>query len=533
MQILQNSMYRIKVKKMKKVFGIFYKNSVMAIAMVLVVSAYSHAAVVSRPTAANNAAAARAQNRMTARTPTMTTQPTATTATPTATEPEPESAPEQIIKVDNKSSMFTSVMDEFSASSGTDRSEQQRAEMIQHQIELYNMSSNNSNSSNTYSAPACNDALRGCMAEKCGDDFTKCANDSTTIWAQKMSACRAKTQCTAHEYNLIAPEIMADRDTNVRTKEYRYIKQCGTDYNKCIFNQCGDMMENCLAKKDEDNAISKCESFARTCREQDSGLAARAREVFGDLRIIATDQAKRDEAYLYELRKKMGDTCARFGAVFDERTLDCVYTVNFFAGEDRTLMASKKLFSDKSFQCTPDWFGIDITTFKENAYRLTRAQTSASAGALGGGIGMVAGMASSGGLTRALDTYNSQINTNKAEKQLKNLTNPGGGNNNSSKPVNTANDGNSSNNNLIPALESKSPTSSSSNSELAQTTLTETIDNSRLTAPLQGFHKGMNLVDCTTQAINQDLVDDRNQAEEFCKQWYVTSESDILRRSRI
>lgn len=431
MQILQNSMYRIKVKKMKKVFGIFYKNSVMAIAMVLVVSAYSHAAVVSRPTAANNAAAARAQNRMTARTPAMTTQPTATTATPTATEPEPESAPEQIIKVDNKSSMFTSVMDEFSASSGTDRSEQQRAEMIQHQIDLYNMSSNNnSNSSNTYSAHACNDALRGCMAEKCGDDFTKCANDSTTIWGQKMSACRAKTQCTAHEYNLIAPEIMADRDTNVRTKEYKYVKQCGTDYNKCIFAQCGNTMENCLAKKDEDNAISKCAYIARECREQDSGLAARAMEVFSDLRIIATDQAKRDEAYLYELRKKMGDTCARFGAAFDERTLDCVYTVNFFAGENRTLMASKKLFSDKSFQCTPDWFGIDITTFKENAYRLTRAQTSASAGALGGGIGMVAGMASSGGLTRAIDTYKAQINATKAQKEVNNLKNPGGDNNN-------------------------------------------------------------------------------------------------------
>lgn len=183
-------------------------------------------------------------------------------------------------------------------------------------------------------------------------------------------------------------------------------------------------MANCLAKKDEDNAISKCAYIARECREQDSGLAARAMEVFSDLRIIATEQAKRDEAYLYELRKKMGDTCARFGAAFDERTLDCVYTVNFFAGENRTLMASKKLYSDKSFQCTPDWFGVDITTYIENAQRLTRSQKSASAAALGAGLGTAAGMLSSGAIGRAIDTHNAEKAVKELEKQQnQNLSN--------------------------------------------------------------------------------------------------------------
>lgn len=385
----------------------------MAIAVALIASSYGYAAVVSRPTSANNAAAARAKNRMATQTATVTVQQT-TTNEP---EPEPEQTPEQIIKVDNKSSVFTGVISEF-GTSDTDRSAQQRAEMIQRQIELSNLpQKDNPNRL----VNACNDTLRGCMAEKCGDDFTKCANDSTTIWNQKMSACRAKTQCAAHEYNLFAPEIAADRDMNVRTSEYTKIKQCGNNYNNCIFKQCGATMKNCLAKKDEDNAISACKSIATQCKQQDSGLAARAMEVFADMRIIATEQAKQDEAHLYELRKKMGDICTGLGAMFDERTLDCVYTVNFFAGKDHTLMASKKLHSDKSFQCTPDWFGIDITTFKENAYRLTREQTSASAGALGGGIGMAAGMISSGGLTRAIDTYNAKSKANKAEKELNNL----------------------------------------------------------------------------------------------------------------
>ena len=391
----------------------------MAITIVLSVLSYGHAAVISRPTAANNAAAARVPNRMASRAQTINVQQTTTEAP----EPEPvsEPTPEPIINVDNKSSMFTDVTNEFSTSD-IDRSAQQRAEMIQRQTALSNLPRKDNHA---YLVNICNDTLRECMAEKCGDDFTKCVNDSTTIWGQKMSACRTKTKCTAHEYNLFAPEIMADRDMNARTSEYKKIKNCGTQYNNCIFKQCGNTMANCLSKKDGDKAISECESIARECKQQDNGLAARAMEVFADLRIIATEQAKQDEAYLYELRKKMGDICTSFGAMFDERTLDCVYTVNFFAGKDHTLMASRKLYSDKSFQCNPDWFGIDITTFKENAYRLTRAQTSASAGALGGGIGMAAGMVSSGGLTRALDTYKSQSDVNKAEQELNKLRNRG------------------------------------------------------------------------------------------------------------
>ena len=101
-------------------------------------------------------------------------------------------------------------------------------------------------------------------------------------------------------------------------------------------------------------------------------------EAFGALRENAEVMVKRDEERLYELRDKMAETCNRLGASFDERTLDCVYTVNFYAGEDGTLYASKKRYAGSTFDCTPNWFGIDVTTFMENAMRLTREQTSAS-----------------------------------------------------------------------------------------------------------------------------------------------------------
>ena len=82
--------------------------------------------------------------------------------------------------------------------------------------------------------------------------------------------------------------------------------------------------------------------------------------------------------------------------MFDERSLDCVYTVNFYAGNDSTLYASKKAYAGGTFECTPNWFGVDVTTFKENAYRLTREQTSASSAMLGSGVGVAVGAVTSG-----------------------------------------------------------------------------------------------------------------------------------------
>ena len=300
----------------------------------------------------------------------------------------------------------------------TDTSESDRANKIQQQRAMYESVGNQTTSTQNISGAAkCDNDLRKCMAGKCGEDFTKCKNDSSTIWGDKISSCRRQTQCTAHEYELLAPEILADRDANVSMSYYNAVINCGNKYNNCIFTACGTGLNKCLGKSDGDQAISKCASIARDCREQDNGLAARAMSAFGDLRKIATNRVSRDEARLYELRNLMRDTCTRLGAIFDERTLDCVYTVNFFAGEDATTpMASKKLYAGDTFQCNADWFGIDVTTFKENAYRRTRAQTSASSAMLGSGLGTAVGLWASEAPIRAIKSQNAE----QAMKQSKN-----------------------------------------------------------------------------------------------------------------
>ncbi|MBR6363522.1 MAG: hypothetical protein IKS08_00320 [Alphaproteobacteria bacterium] len=315
------------------------------------------------------------------------------------------------VVVNNKTSQFDEVFSDLGAKTA-DTTSADLAERVRQQRALLDGKGNSQSvtkASGVTGANACDATLRKCMAEKCGSDFTKCAKDSTAIWGDKMDSCRRKTKCTGHEYSLLAPEILADRDFNERMSYYNSVISCGNRYNSCIFAECGTMLEKCLSKSDGDRAVSKCAPVAKDCKEQDSGMAARVMSVFGDLRTVATAQAEKDEKRLYELRDLMRNQCNRLGAVFDERTLDCVYTVNFFAGDNTsTPTSSKKLYAGDSFQCNANWFGIDVTTFKENAYRRTRAQTSASSAMMGAGVGVAAGLLSSGAIDRALDTQRAE-----------------------------------------------------------------------------------------------------------------------------
>ena len=203
--------------------------------------------------------------------------------------------------VNNKTSQFNDVLSEMGAST-TDSSNAALAETIRRQRALLDAAADTgaTGGTNITTANACDAALRKCMSEKCGADFTKCASDSTTVWGNKMDACRRNTKCTGHEYTLLAPEILADRNAAIELSYYNSVVNCGNRYNNCVFGICGKSLENCLSKSAGDSAIAKCKSIADECREQDSGLAARVMGVFGDRRNIAATEAQRDEKRLYE-----------------------------------------------------------------------------------------------------------------------------------------------------------------------------------------------------------------------------------------
>ena len=259
----------------------------------------------------------------------------------------------------------------------------------------------------------CDKDLRECMKEKCGDDFIKCATDGDTIFGDKLNSCKRNTTCSGEEFTLFSKEIKADRDLNVRLLSYENVVECGNQYNACLVNECGKTFDKCLGKTAADSAIQKCSVIATDCKEADSGLASRFGTAIGKLRGSAEANVKKDEERLYKLRDLMSKQCKSLGATFDERSFDCVYTVNFFAGDGQNKpTASRKAYAGSSFTCMQEWFGINATTFKENAYRETRSQTAASSAMLGAGLGTAAGLVTSGAIDRA-------VTTQKAKKDFK------------------------------------------------------------------------------------------------------------------
>ena len=314
--------------------------------------------------------------------------------------------PEQIIM--NKSNQFENTISDIMESAAPDNSfaeeiRRQRAALAASESE--STATGNQQRALATNSHTCDVGLRKCMSEICGKDFTKCATDGDTAFGDKLDRCRRNTECSAEEFSLFTTEIKADRDVNVKLSSYNSVVECGNSYNACIMNECGTMYNKCLGKTAENAAIQKCSTVAKECNEADSGLTSRFGTAIGKLRENAEKDIKKDEQRLYTLRDLMEKQCKSLGAAFDERSFDCVYTVNFYAGENQSApLASRKAYAGDSFVCMQEWFGVNTTTAQENAYRETRAQTAASSAMLGSGLGTAAGAISSGAIDRAIDT---------------------------------------------------------------------------------------------------------------------------------
>ena len=355
--------------------------------------------------------------------------------------------------IENKSSVFGTQIS--SESDDTALADQIRAQRnARDAADMRNNASTQINSGT--SQINCDNALRKCIESQCGAKYTKCATDSDTTFSDKLNACRKNTTCTAHEFNVFTNEIKADKSQQVLLAQYTATIDCGNRYNNCIISKCGTHFNKCLGKTSGDRAIADCKQIATECNTYDSGLTSRIGSVFATLRTNAQEQIRRDEQRLYALRDQMRRVCESLGAMFDDRTLDCVFTTNLYSGDNyNTPVASKKLYAGSVFDCTPDWFGIDITTFKENAYRLTRAQSSASAAMLGSGLGIATGAITSGAIDRA-------ITSQEALDKLKTLCDRAGGDVQDGKcvyPDDTENDTQNTNQNTAQPAENGDDTS--------------------------------------------------------------------------
>ncbi len=384
------------------------RNGIFVVMLVAFISINADAANVVSRTSRASASRASAMNAVA-----NTVAAAQVTTSAVAEAPEPEFIDTTPV-VENKSSQFDNILNDASATN-TDIAGNDLAKKIRAQRAALDAADNLAATVSASGRNNCDTVLRDCMTERCGNNFTKCAADTDTTFGTKLDACRRNTQCSANEFKLLSAEIKADRASAIKLKSFNDIIDCGERYDACIVGECGATYSRCLGKSAGDNAISKCATIARDCTSMDSGLASRTMTVFATLRQTAEKQISADEKKLYALRDQMKSVCARLGAMFDERSLDCVYTVNFRAGDDSTIMASKKAYAGGVFSCTPNWFGIDITTYMENANRLTREQTAASSAMLGSGVGMAVGAVTSGAVNRAIDSKTTADAANKAE----------------------------------------------------------------------------------------------------------------------
>ena len=266
---------------------------------------------------------------------------------------------------------------------------------------------------------SCDEGLRTCMKEKCGDNFKNCALNTDLSWGEKIESCRISSKCTGEEYAAFAPEIKADRDSYQILGSFVEVQSCGSEYNECLVSGCGTQLHGCLKKTAGDKVISDCSKIAEKCRTADSGLAARAMDVLGTMRQDTEKQVVTDEKELYALRDKMAAQCKSLGAMYDDRSMSCVFSAEFWIAGNSNPFASRKVYAGKTFDCTQEWFGVDVTTYKEDAARLTREQTAATSALLGAGVGTLAGKVTNSVMSGGFGKTDQQDNADKANDAYK------------------------------------------------------------------------------------------------------------------
>ena len=408
---------------MKKIIFNFYKEKTLLSALLvflpcalLSVPLYA-AEVVARPVSENKSVSARAR-------PVLSVSPrvAAVVATPVADEViAVEAAPvaDEVPVIDSeKSDRFSAALGGASAS-GANESDLTKLISSQRIADAATITATSSAArtaaTTTSGRNACDENLRTCMKEKCGDNFANCALDTDMLWGEKIESCRLTAKCTGAEYAAFAPEIKADRDAHQLLGGFVQTQDCGARYNECVVSGCGTQLGSCLSKTAGDKVISDCNKIAEECRTADSGLAGRTMQVFGTLRQDAQKQVVTDEAEFYALREKMAERCKGIGAMFDDRSFDCVFSAEFWAPDTNSPMASRKLYAGKTFDCTQDWFGVDVTTYLENANRITRDQQGTTDALLGAGAGTLAGTGLNAVMGGGFGTTNLQNDTNNAD----------------------------------------------------------------------------------------------------------------------
>ena len=252
----------------------------------------------------------------------------------------------------------------------------------------------------------CEPELRACLQRACGTSFENCATDTDVEWGRRVERCATEANCSGRESTEFGRMFRADRDVFAAMAGFNSVTNCAQRYNACILEQCGGVgFPGCITTAGGNAAIRACERIFNECRNSDSALQNRINDLFATVRTDAEINVAQWERRLHEIRDEMDRECRMMGGMLDLRSLRCLFTVELHTMHEdlrpeggQTLLASRRLNQATEFMCTPEWFGLDMTTWLENLALYARNQAAAMGTFMGAGIGTGVGVFATQGL---------------------------------------------------------------------------------------------------------------------------------------
>lgn len=248
----------------------------------------------------------------------------------------------------------------------------------------------------------CETELTKCVIEDCGADMQKCSNDADALWSARFQRCRTKVDCTGAELSVYGDIIKEDIRVDAKIALAQKVVEGNNAYSRCLQQQCGadstSLIEGrvgfngCMTQVKINNAINACKGVYEKYREYDSGLQQRFTGVMGLLRSEKEKNIAVLQKELDTIMPQMRTLCTQTGAMFDERSAECVFTA-MLSVEDpnngrRYTAGNKKIMPGSEYQCSDRWFGVDVTQYLINSAHLTATQRAASSAFMGAGVGV-------------------------------------------------------------------------------------------------------------------------------------------------
>jgi hypothetical protein len=249
----------------------------------------------------------------------------------------------------------------------------------------------------------CETELNTCVIGDCGSDLQKCNDDTDAIWSARFQKCRAKTSCTGAEIGVYGDIIKEDIRVDAKISLMNLIISCNNEYSNCLQTQCATTdarsligggavvgFNGCVTQAKINSALNYCKPVYDRCRPYDSGIQARFTNMMATLRVEKEKRIAELQKELDVMLPQMRQLCRDSGASFDERSGNCVFTafLSVEAQGRRYTPASKMVMPGSQYQCTDQWFGVDVTQYLQNAIYSTIQQKSSVAALMGAGLGI-------------------------------------------------------------------------------------------------------------------------------------------------